>query len=208
MKSYLILAVSFFVIAAQAENSVEIETGADNTAIEELNPFDENIQQKLEFLDQLYTEQTGLSPFLPTMTNFLETAGDCYRLQCSVYARVVKAEQKLYLYINGRLDYTWNVSSGGAGHTTPDIDTHPNGRIYDKYTSTKFPEGDWNGLGNMPYVVFLRGGFAIHGTTYGNIPKLGTPASHGCVRLHPENGKIFNRLVRQHGVKDVWVTIE
>jgi len=73
--------------------------------------------------------------------------------------------------------------------------------------SSKFPGGDYNGLGNMPYAVFVDGGFAIHGTTRGNWPLLGQVASHGCIRVHPDNGFIFNRLVRQHGVKNTWITI-
>jgi hypothetical protein len=51
--------------------------------------------------------------------------------------------------------------------------------------------------GNMPFAVFIKGGFAVHGTTggsdWGNISKLGTtPLSHGCVRIHPLNAKAFN----------------
>jgi lipoprotein-anchoring transpeptidase ErfK/SrfK len=33
----------------------------------------------------------------------------------------------------------------------------------------------------MPYSLFFRGGYAIHGT--GSTRQLGRPASHGCVRL-------------------------
>ena len=36
----------------------------------------------------------------------------------------------------------------------------------------------------MPYSVFFRGGYAIHGTGY--VKQLGRPASHGCVRLHSQ----------------------
>lgn len=70
------------------------------------------------------------------------------------------------------------------------------------------PGGDYNGLGNMPYAVFVRGGYAIHGTVESNWPKLGTPASKGCMRLHPDNAFIFNRLIRSVGVADAWVSVE
>ena len=132
----------------------------------------------------------------------------CFRQECAVWARVVKSEQKLHLYVNGQLVNSWLVSTGAPGHGTPNFDTHPNGRIYDAYSSKKFPGGDYKGLGNMPYAVFISGGFAIHGTTAGNFPKLGKPASHGCIRVHPDNGKIFNRLVREHGIKNTWITVE
>jgi lipoprotein-anchoring transpeptidase ErfK/SrfK len=59
----------------------------------------------------------------------------------------------------------------------------------------------------MPYAVFIRGGYAIHGTTPGNFSKLGTRASHGCIRLHPDNAKLFNELVKRVGLENTWVKI-
>jgi len=59
----------------------------------------------------------------------------------------------------------------------------------------------------MPYAVFISGGYAIHGTTRGNWSRLGKPASHGCIRLHPDNGQIFNVLVRRNGISNVWITV-
>jgi hypothetical protein len=53
-----------------------------------------------------------------------------------------------------------------------------------------------------------RGGFAIHGTGRGNWRKLGNKASHGCIRVHPDNALIFNRLVRENGIKNVWITVQ
>jgi lipoprotein-anchoring transpeptidase ErfK/SrfK len=42
----------------------------------------------------------------------------------------------------------------------------------------------------MPYSVFFRGGYAVHGTSY--VKQLGRPASHGCVRLpHAFAAKLF-----------------
>lgn len=131
----------------------------------------------------------------------------CYKNSCKIWADVDKAAQRLYLYEDGVLTYTWKVSTGRFGYETPDMDTHPDGRIYIRHTSPKFPEGDYNGLGNMPFAVFIDGDYAIHGTTRGSFGKLGTPASHGCIRLHPDNGEIFNELVRRNGVRNVWVTV-
>ncbi|HQX95541.1 MAG TPA: L,D-transpeptidase family protein, partial [Chitinophagaceae bacterium] len=50
--------------------------------------------------------------------------------------------------------------------------------------------------------------YAIHGTTTGNFAKLGTRASHGCIRLHPDNAKIFNALVKTVGLNNTWVSIK
>lgn len=185
-------------------NTIESDGGLDD-----LNPFDPQIEQTLDLYDAEYQSETGFSPFLPLDLDWLSASkSTCYRASCTIWARTVKAEQKMYLYINGDLSDIWSTSTGLRGHGTPDFDKHPNGRIYERYTSRRYPGGDYNGLGNMPYAVFIEGGFAIHGTAKSNWPKLGSPASHGCVRIHPDNAYRFNRLVREHGIKQTWITIE
>jgi lipoprotein-anchoring transpeptidase ErfK/SrfK len=124
-----------------------------------------------------------------------------------VWADVSKTDQRLYLYIEGACVDTFKVSTGTKGHETPLMDRRPSGPAFRKYTSKKYPGGNYNGFGNMPFVVFVQGGYGIHGTTLGNIPKLGKKASHGCVRVHPDNAKIFNELVSAAGVENCWVTI-
>lgn len=177
----------------------------EQTEIAELNPFDPNIQDTLVSMDQQYFEQTGENPWEALFQ--ADFRAGCKRMECKVFALVKKSEQKLYLYVDQQLVNTWLVSTGDTSHETPLLDLHPNGRIYDKYSSTKFPGGDYNGLGNMPYAVFLYNGFAIHGTPQGNWKNLGKKASHGCVRSHPDNAMLFNRLVRQHGITNVWFQI-
>lgn len=130
------------------------------------------------------------------------------REESRVWARVSKKKQRLYLYIDGEPVDTFKVSTGMKGYETPTMDRAPSGPTFQKYTSKKFPGGNYKGLGNMPYVVFIRGGYAIHGTTTGNIPRLGSKASHGCIRLHPDNAKIFFELVRKAGLDHTWISIE
>lgn len=129
------------------------------------------------------------------------------QINARVWARVSKKTQLLKLYIDGNLVDSFKVSTGDKKHETPTLDQRPSGPIFNKYTSKKFPGGNYNGLGNMPYVVFVQGGYALHGTTQGNIPKLGKKASHGCVRLHPDNAKIFNEVVKAVGIENTWITI-
>jgi lipoprotein-anchoring transpeptidase ErfK/SrfK len=223
-----LVTVMAYTSGVQASGGLQINVGGNSNnssadapnALDELNPFAPDIEQKLRELDEQYIRATGQSPFeqslsdaqnrlMNTLDPFNTAEEDsCYRLTCSVYAKVDRSEQKMYLYVNGQLQHEWLVSTGVAGHRTPDFDTQPNGRIYDRYSSRTYPGGDYMGLGNMPYAVFISGGFAIHGTTVGNFPKLGTPASHGCIRLHSDNGRIFNRLVRQYGVRDTWISVE
>lgn len=229
-------------------------TAMSNENIDELNPFDANIESQLNELDKIYGNPSYIKSAPASSAKFFESnlkkiestnsviqlngssddsgdvsilpielptepielkpelppteAEDCYRLECKVYARIIRSEQKLFLYVDGQLVETWDVSTGKAGFDTPNFDKRPNGRIYDRYSSSKFPGGDWNGYGNMPFAIFIEGGFAVHGTTNGNIPRLGKPASHGCVRMHPENARVLNRLVRQHGIDNTWISVE
>jgi lipoprotein-anchoring transpeptidase ErfK/SrfK len=121
---------------------------------------------------------------------------------------VVRSKQKMYLYINERLEKVYLVSTGMPGFTTPNFDNHPDGRIYRRFVSTTFPGGDYKGLGNMPYAVFLYSGFAIHGAVPSAFKKLGHTASHGCIRLYPDNALYFNELVQRFGVRNVWITVQ
>jgi lipoprotein-anchoring transpeptidase ErfK/SrfK len=57
----------------------------------------------------------------------------------------------------------------------------------------------------MPHSIFFHHGFAIHGTGY--VSRLGRPASHGCVRLHPNNAATLFALVKEHGMRRTTITI-
>lgn len=132
----------------------------------------------------------------------------CKENDCLIYAEIIKSKQILYLHLDGELIDSFPVSTGVRSRETPSMSVRPSGPLLLKYTSKKFPGGNYNGLGNMPYAVFIRGGYAIHGTTTGNFNKLGNPASHGCIRLHPVNAKIFFELVKRIGTSYTWVTIK
>jgi len=133
----------------------------------------------------------------------------CKEKECLVYAEVDKSKQKLYLWIMGELKDSFLVSTGkGKKYETPEMDLHPDGPVLTKYSSKKFPGGSYLGLGNMPYAVFIRDGYAVHGTTTGNFAKLGTKASHGCIRLHPDNAKVFNALVKSVGIGQTWISVK
>ena len=147
-----------------------------------------------------------LDTFLLTKNAGLQSA--CVQKDCLLYAEVIKSNQTLYLYLNAELIDSFQVSSGLPAYETPEMDLRPSGPLFKKYTSKKFPGGNFQGLGNMPYVVFIKGGYAIHGTTTGNFSRLGNRASHGCIRLHPLNARIFYELVNRIGLENTWVTIK
>jgi hypothetical protein len=205
MKIKALIALFILAFATQAHAAND----PSENVLDEFDPTAPNAQELLNTYDNIYRQETGISPEIGL--DFQGAAGGddsgCYRSSCKVWAEVVKSEQKLYLYVDGKLQAVWDTSTGVPGRDTPDFDKHPNGRIYDSYTSGAYPGGDYNGLGNMPYAVFIEGGYAIHGTGQGNWPKLGQVASHGCIRIHPDNAKIFNGLVRSAGINDTWVTV-
>jgi hypothetical protein len=58
----------------------------------------------------------------------------------------------------------------------------------------------------MPHSIFFtKVGHAIHGTD--SVSRLGTPASHGCVRLSRDNATTLYSLVEQQGVLNTTVTL-
>jgi hypothetical protein len=84
----------------------------------------------------------------------------------------------------------WAISSGRAGYRTIRGNFRPQAmKTY--HWSRKYG-------GHMPHSIFFKGGFAIHGTTA--VSRLGGPASHGCVRLHPAAARELFHLVKRHGV--------
>jgi len=86
--------------------------------------------------------------------------------------------------------FSWPVSTARAGYSTPRGSYAPTG-LQRMHYSKKYHNSP------MPYSIFFRGGYAIHGT--GAVGSLGSPASHGCVRLHPANAKRLYEIVQAEG---------
>jgi lipoprotein-anchoring transpeptidase ErfK/SrfK len=57
----------------------------------------------------------------------------------------------------------------------------------------------------MPHAIFFHDGFAIHGNN--DIARLGGPASHGCVSLHPANAATLFALVKGDGPRNTRIEI-
>jgi L,D-transpeptidase catalytic domain len=94
--------------------------------------------------------------------------------------------------------YTFDVSTGRPGHSTPTGNFRPI-RMHDIWYSSKYENAP------MPWSIFFYGGYAIHGTT--DIKHLGHVASHGCVRLDPKNAKLLYDLVKSVGMQNTKVTL-
>lgn len=105
-------------------------------------------------------------------------------------AHVDVSQQTMTVKKDGRILHRWKVSTARKGYRTPRGTWRPK-RMHKMWYSRKYD------MSPMPYSIFYHGGYAIHGTNA--IKRLGRPASHGCVRLHPSNAKRLYSLVRRYG---------
>lgn len=107
--------------------------------------------------------------------------------------------QTMHVRVDGVTRHRWDVSSGRRGYSTPPGRYQPT-RMYKRYFSRKYDNAP------MPYSIFFHGGYAIHGT--GDLRNLGRIASHGCVRLHPDNAETLFALVKDAGPENTIIRIE
>jgi lipoprotein-anchoring transpeptidase ErfK/SrfK len=108
----------------------------------------------------------------------------------AVDVRVDLSKQRMLVYVEGELAYNWPVSTGRKGFATPHGTYRPK-RMTRMHFSRKYHNAP------MPYSVFFRGGYAIHGTNA--VGRLGRRASHGCVRLAKGNARELFHLINDYG---------
>lgn len=139
------------------------------------------------------------------MKNILAAAAVLLTMICAapaysavIEARIDLSEQRMRVYQNGFLRYTWKVSTARRGYVTPTGSYGPT-RMHKMWYSRKYH------MSPMPHSIFFRGGYAIHGTDA--IKRLGAPASHGCVRLHPEHARMLYGMVKSVGAKNTRIRI-
>jgi lipoprotein-anchoring transpeptidase ErfK/SrfK len=110
--------------------------------------------------------------------------------QADVLITVNKSAQRMSVLVDGRERYRWPVSTGRDGG--PPSGNYRPQRLERTWYSRRY---DWS---PMPHAIFFHKGYAIHGTYY--VSRLGQPASHGCVRLHPAHAAALFALVRGEGM--------
>jgi lipoprotein-anchoring transpeptidase ErfK/SrfK len=121
---------------------------------------------------------------------FLTCAAAISAANAGVVVRVSKSRQMMYVYVDGVLERAWPVSTARGGYSTPSGTYRPT--AFDRFhRSGKYHNSP------MPHSIFFRGGYAIHGSY--DVGHLGRPASHGCIRLHPEHASELYGLVRGSG---------
>jgi hypothetical protein len=136
------------------------------------------------------------SLFIAATTLMLFAAGAA---QAKVAITVDKDAQMMTVAVDGVERYHWPVSTGNPSHETPN-GTFRTFRMEEDHYSKEFDDAP------MPHSIFFtKVGHAIHGTE--SEGRLGTPVSHGCVRLSRANATTLYALVQQQGVLNTTVTL-
>src|ERR1700751_3598089 len=119
--------------------------------------------------------------------------------QAKVSITIDKDAQLMTVAVDGVERYHWPVSSGIPSRETPN-DSFRAFRMEEDHFSKEFDDAP------MPHSIFFtKAGHAIHGTD--SVGRLGTPASHGCVRLSRANASTLYALVQEQGVLNTTVTL-
>jgi lipoprotein-anchoring transpeptidase ErfK/SrfK len=118
--------------------------------------------------------------------------------RANVLVSIDKSTQQMSVSVDGVPRYRWAVSTGRAGYGTPSGTYRPQ-----RMERTWFSKEYYNSP--MPHSIFFHGGYAIHGSY--EIRRLGGPASHGCIRLHPANAATLFALVKQRGMSDTTIVV-
>ena len=118
--------------------------------------------------------------------------------RADVLVQIDKSSQRMAVSIDGTMRYSWPVSTGRSGYGTPSGVFHPQ-LMARRWFSRKYYNSP------MPHAIFFYYGFAIHGTN--DIARLGGPASHGCVRLHPAHAAALFALVERNGPRNTTIQI-
>ena len=119
--------------------------------------------------------------------------------QAKISITVDKSEQMMTVAVDGVERYHWPVSTGNPSHETPN-GTFRTFRMEEDHFSKEFDDAP------MPHSIFFtKIGHAIHGTE--SEGSLGSPVSHGCVRLSRDNASTLYALVEKDGVLNTTVTL-
>src|SRR6201995_90194 len=119
--------------------------------------------------------------------------------QAKVDITIDKDNQQMTVAVDGVARYHWPVSSGIPSRETPNRSFRAF-RMEEDHYSKEFDDAP------MPHSIFFtKIGHAIHGTD--SVNRLGSPASHGCVRLSREHASTLYALVQAEGVLNTTVTL-
>src|SRR6476619_893858 len=121
-----------------------------------------------------------------------------YAASAGILIQIDKRAQTMTVAVDGQLRYRWPVSTGATGFSTP-VGSYTPFRMEVMHYSQ-----EWDNAG-MPHAIFFTTrGHSIHGSDH---PGLGTPVSHGCVRLSLTNATTLYDLVTAEGMGKTTVMV-
>jgi hypothetical protein len=110
-----------------------------------------------------------------------------------------KSSQSMTVDVDGNTRYVWPVSTGAPGYDTPSGQFKPFRMEADHFSK------EWDDAPMPHSIFFTMQGHAIHGSNH--TKAIGTPASHGCVRLQPANAAVLFALVKQQKMANTRVVL-
>ena len=117
--------------------------------------------------------------------------------KAEVFITIDKSDQTMY--VETLTDtYEWPISAGRKGYNTPSGKYRPY-LLKRLHYSKKYDNAP------MPWSIFFHEGYAIHAT--GEVERLGSPASHGCVRLELKNARWLYRLIDESGKENTYIRV-
>jgi len=117
----------------------------------------------------------------------------------NVLVTVNKTTQRMTVSVDGRPLYSWPVSTGMRGHSTPVGSFRPFRMEVEHYSE------EWDDAPMPHSIFFTAAGHAIHGSNA--IRHLGSPASHGCIRISTSNATKLFALVKSEGMSRTKVVV-
>src|SRR4051794_20252580 len=120
--------------------------------------------------------------------------------EAAVTVTIDKSVQQMTVAVDGQPRYHWPVSTGkGAQYDTP------GGKFKAFRMERDHFSKEWDDAPMPHSIFFTQKGHAIHGSF--DTKRLGTPASHGGVRLSPANAEKLYALVEKEGVTNTTVVL-
>jgi L,D-transpeptidase-like protein len=117
----------------------------------------------------------------------------------AIVVQIDKSTQRMTVSRDGERLHTWPVSTGKRGFSTPS-GSYKAFRMEKDHFSR-----EWDDAPMPNSIFFTKDGHAIHGSY--DTKRIGSPASHGCVRLSPEHAAILFNLVKADGVLNTQVVL-
>jgi len=128
-----------------------------------------------------------------------QTAKSTSPVPSNIVINIDKTKQQMTVFLDGVESYNWPVSTGKAGYSTP------SGTFTAMSMNEVWYSKEWDNA-PMPHAIFfMKDGHAIHGSY--EVKNLGKPASHGCVRISPQNATTLYDLVAKAGLKNTQVVL-